>query len=72
MDPNEALRMLREWVKDVRADYHEEAFTERDAAELFAGLDEWITNGGFLPADWGERAPVVRNSDGSWSFSPED
>lgn len=49
MDPDEALRRIRELVRPG---------AERDdpdgseLSELVAGLDEWLSKGGFLPAPW--------------------
>jgi hypothetical protein len=61
MDPNEALKQLREkaayaldgnWaVGDMNA-------VAIDLAEQFQALDEWLRSGGFLPGAWaipGER-----------------
>lgn len=58
MDPNAALKELRELTKGC----HEEVtdllvlgtfeVRARRVVELFEYLDEWITKGGFLPADW--------------------
>jgi len=31
-----------------------------DLANLFMGLDEWITNGGFLPDDWQSKDWMIR------------
>lgn len=47
MDPNEALKRLRlmmDW------DWSEDDMDE--VKELFNGLDEWISKGGFLPTSW--------------------
>lgn len=53
MDPDEALRQLREEAARIleAADNEEEADATR-MAELFQGLDEWVVRGGFLPKDW--------------------
>lgn len=51
MDPNEALAMLRAWVLAVH-EYGSDESSEIGAAQAFEGLDEWLTNGGFKPADW--------------------
>lgn len=43
MDPTACLRELRQAI----------AVGEfKNAAELFLGLDEWLSGGGFLPAQW--------------------
>lgn len=55
MDPEEALRQIRELANP------DNCFDARDCylelAELVRGLDEWITRGGFLPADWKPKEP---------------
>jgi hypothetical protein len=43
MDPEQTL-------KDARA--LAEAGEVDDALELYRALDEWVTRGGFLPAEW--------------------
>ena len=45
MDPDTALAQIRELINDG------------DSADIalvhaFQGLDEWLSRGGFLPADW--------------------
>lgn len=71
MDPNEALKRLRQAIKVFRAaDANAEAAAEGDSndaeiealqrsagagaavVELAEALDDWITQGGFLPDDW--------------------
>lgn len=42
MDPNATLNALRELL----------AGDDGEVAETFAALDEWLSNGGFLPDDW--------------------
>ncbi len=57
MDPNEALRKLRELAACLLAD---DGLTRPqiddgiELAELFTGLDEWLSTpkAGFLPAAW--------------------
>jgi hypothetical protein len=46
MDPTACLDELR---AAVEAEDHEAAI------ELFVGLDEWLSRGGFLPAQWDGR-----------------
>jgi hypothetical protein len=48
MDPNAALDQLRELLtgNDGSIDDYERA------AEVFDGLDEWLSKGGFLPSAW--------------------
>jgi hypothetical protein len=43
MDPNAALLAIREACNSN--DF-------RTAAEVFEGLDMWLTRGGFLPSSW--------------------
>lgn len=65
MDPNEALRIIRATIAQLRiedrpalapmASFIQHA---RDLAETVEGLDEWLTKGGFPPNDWVE-TPVA-------------
>jgi hypothetical protein len=52
MDPNEALDDLREIFgtpMERGVEYHEDwSFVK----ERFAALDEWLSQGGYLPAEW--------------------
>jgi len=54
MDPNELLRLLRLTIKQRAWDTDPAIRKAHDdeIAEYFQALDEWIVNGGFLPADW--------------------
>ena len=63
MDPNETLRMIREvvaWEQNRTGDetYGADDFADMlgEVTELIADLDEWLTRGGFLPADWNRKA----------------
>jgi hypothetical protein len=47
MDPNEALKQLRHYVNHLLTPDNQER-----ACEAFNALDQWLSNGGFLPADW--------------------
>lgn len=60
MDPNEALRLVRAYVRQLRledrpvggvarAEFIQHA---RDLADVVEGLDDWLTRDGFLPDDW--------------------
>lgn len=52
MDPNETLKRLRKLAKRIGSmaePYDDDAL---ELAELVDALDQWITNGGFLPRDW--------------------
>lgn len=63
MDPNEALRQIRLYIKQMQVEDqpvgigNQNAKPEfiqhaRDLAETFEGLDEWMSKGGFLPKAW--------------------
>jgi hypothetical protein len=64
MDPNEALKRLREIMPRLQAWAEAEEWSiapsdltqhDTDLAEVvetFEGLDQWLSKGGFLPADW--------------------
>lgn len=59
MDPNAALARLRDAMNDLSGRVHPSIIDPfgslddiRDALEAFEALDEWLTNGGFLPAAW--------------------
>jgi hypothetical protein len=54
MDPDEALRALRRLADTAEAP---EAW-----ADYFSGLDDWLTGGGFLPAQWRRAAGVAPNA----------
>lgn len=58
MDPNANLAEQRRILARFNADEASLADAER-LAELVAALDEWISRGGFLPAEWQPPAPVV-------------
>lgn len=58
MDPNEALRVLRLTIKQMRVDEHPDirrAHAE-EIAEHFEALDGWLSTGGFAPQDWQPRS----------------
>lgn len=67
MDPNEALKEIRELVTDLMKGERESTLSpEKTAqrlddgdrlAELIDGLDEWLSKGGYLPGPW---KPKVR------------
>lgn len=54
MDPNEALRTLRQWTMKSR---YGPNITEEEARQAFEDLDGWLTKGGFLPTDW--KVPAI-------------
>lgn len=53
MDPNAALRRIRESIADMDSTQDDDelyyAFT---ALEHFRALDEWLSKGGFKPNEW--------------------
>ncbi len=55
MDPNEALAQLRRYA-DAAVDDAPEDWLDM-APELFQALDDWLSRGGFLPADWQRTIP---------------
>lgn len=52
MDPNAALDELRAIVARVMAEQRITQETVERGAELFAGLDGFLSSGGFLPRAW--------------------
>jgi len=61
MDPNAALRRLREILAGdhsenpdhwTQVDEGELESVIEEASTLFDGLDEWLKSGGFSPSDW--------------------
>lgn len=66
MNPNEALRVLRNAVHvhqnadpDTACDEADIKASAETIAESFAALDEWITRGGFLPKAWAKLTKVL-------------
>ncbi len=57
MDPNATLDELRKRMAELgNTGSFEWEFLELDRmVELFQSLDQWISKGGFLPADWNKR-----------------
>lgn len=54
MDPNAALNNIRLVISKI-LNNPEEGVTQQeliDMAESFDGLDKWLSNGNFFPADW--------------------
>ncbi|UAK38422.1 hypothetical protein K8O93_01055 [Gordonia bronchialis] len=57
MDPDAALANARDALARFRKSQADGALLHQnyaaiDLTEAFAALDEWLTNGGFLPASW--------------------
>jgi len=57
MDPDAALRAARLALRNMSSAPNSAEFigSAESLAEHFAALDEWLGNGGFLPADWNTR-----------------
>lgn len=55
MDPNTTLNTIREAIED----WNDGRIDDREALACLVGdidaLDEWLTRGGFLPADWNRK-----------------
>lgn len=51
MDPNEALQIIRTETALYRAMGAEQLDVDR-LVEAVDALDEWLSDGGFLPKDW--------------------
>jgi len=56
MDPNQALEDAREAMArlDASTEQADMIAAALDVTEVFRSLDEWISNGGFLPSAWVE------------------
>ncbi|WP_165606996.1 hypothetical protein [Mycolicibacter kumamotonensis] len=55
MDPNQALTDMRDAVRRLADTSDDDDFDRDDVVRLFTAadaLDEWLSMGGFLPADW--------------------
>lgn len=54
MDPNATLQEIRELVGEIElaTDEEREAELASALAEQVRALDEWLSSGGFKPADW--------------------
>lgn len=54
MDPNETLRQIRAYAKQMREDTDPGVLRAHalDLAESVEALDEWLIRGGFLPDAW--------------------
>ncbi len=58
MDPNAALRALREYAEHIVETHALQSDNSREMAASFQALDGWLSSGGFTPDDWktGERS----------------
>jgi len=53
MDPNKALKTLKEIVNQVNNEEDNDVNDQlEDFVRHFDALDGWISNGGFLPKEW--------------------
>lgn len=52
MDPDEALRQLRECLKALQDVEDPDGAEVAFLLERFEALDTWLTGGGFLPQAW--------------------
>jgi len=52
MDPDAALQQLREYYNLAQDGLMTGDTDAMEIAEVFDDLDNWITGGGFLPAEW--------------------
>lgn len=49
MDPNKALEVIREEIQT----YHTKGWVDTHSLmDHLEALDDWLTGGGFLPAEW--------------------
>jgi hypothetical protein len=60
MDPDATLSILRDALRRLerdRGDLPPSSITDAiaDAYETFTVLDEWLSKGGFSPAEWSKR-----------------
>jgi hypothetical protein len=51
MDPDEALRNMRDALKRVQ-ESSSDAEAAAELADAAEALDGWLSRGGFLPQDW--------------------
>lgn len=65
MDPNQALRELRTALAASRRAPGDTGYL-RDVADSAQALDDWLSDGGFLPTDW------MPKQDTHWGFLPAD
>lgn len=52
MDPNATLENIRQLYRLVQSSPEDALDFGDELAEAVQNLDEWLTNGGFLPAEW--------------------
>lgn len=67
MDPDEALRQLREAIATLNQDDHRREIAAEQVVDHFQALDEWLSRGGFLPKAWGAAVPdPAPTGPGAW------
>lgn len=52
MDPDVVLARLRVLAQQVNRNRQRATVEEREFAEWFTDLDEWLSHGGFAPIPW--------------------
>lgn len=53
MDPNETLRNIRAIIREELNETDGDRLASLDdLVQLVDSLDEWLSDGGFLPSDW--------------------
>jgi hypothetical protein len=52
MDPDAALTTARDALDVIEGNEGAQTAETLDLAEAFRALDEWLSRGGFAPADW--------------------
>lgn len=65
MDPEAAYRDLRDLCEELAEADDEDLDPDevRRMAELFLGLDGWLSQGGFAPAAWAESVQKRRQAE---------
>lgn len=55
MDPNEALKAIREMIANYNSEKGISGWDLEALVQNFAALDQWIASGGFLPEAWSKK-----------------
>lgn len=77
MDPNETLKCAKAALREMREadkagdDEDRYMLAAADVAEYFEALDEWLSKGGFLPADWDAMRPARQTMVSRWNTEDE-
>lgn len=69
MDPNATVKELRELCEEIAEALDNGADAgdinaEARFVELFQGLDEWMSKGGFLPEAWVSTSRLIAKDEG--------